>query len=471
MKVKTRFAPSPTGDLHIGSVRTALYSWLFAKHNNGKFILRIEDTDVERSQHFSINSILEGLKWLGLNWDEGPYFQTNRLKRYQEVINIMLKKGDAYRCFCSSKKLEEDRKEQKRKGFKARYSGTCRNLDIKTTFPKDFVIRFKNPISGKVIFNDRIRGKIIFDNSELDDVIIQRSNGMPTYNFCVVIDDLDMKITHVIRGEDHINNTPRQINILKSLGAKIPIYAHLSMILDESGNKISKRKNARNIIEYRKDGFLPEALLNYIVRLGWSYGNQEIFSIFEMQKLFNLSSISKSSSIINMKKLLWINKYYINHLPLNNITHILKEYMQDQNIDINHGPKLECLVTFLRDRFHTIQEMTECFRCFYEEFKIFNHQRIEKYLVLDSCYVLEEAYKKINNLSIWNNILISEMINCLSVEIKVKKIKINMILRVAIINDIYSPSISLVIYLIGKKEVLSRINKTLFFIKSLYIKK
>jgi len=470
MKIKTRFAPSPTGDLHIGSIRTALYSWLFAKSHHGKFILRIEDTDIERSQESSIDSILIGLKWLGLNWDEGPYFQTKRLQRYKEVIDIMVKKGDAYKCFCSPKKLEEDRKKQIRNGLKARYSRHCRNLNLENVFNQGYVIRFKNPISGTVTFNDQIRGEIIFDNSELDDLIIQRSNGMPTYNFCVVIDDLDMKITHVIRGEDHINNTPRQINILKSLGAKIPIYAHLSMILDEMGNKISKRKNAQNIIEYRKNGFLPEALLNYIVRLGWSYGNKEIFTVLEMQKLFNLKSISKSSSIINLKKLLWLNKYYINYLPLNQITNNLKDYMNKEKINISNGPNLEFLVESLRSRFYTIKEMTESFRCFYEEFKICNHQKIEKYLVLSNCYILEESYKRIKKLSSWSHSIISEMISCLSTEMKVKKTKINMILRVAVTNDTNSPSISLVIYLIGQKGVLSRINKTLNLIKNLQSK-
>lgn len=469
MKVKTRFAPSPTGDLHIGSIRTALYSWLFAKHHNGKFILRIEDTDVERSRKFSINSILKGLQWLGLNWDEGPYFQTKRLQRYKEVIDIMLKKGDAYKCFCSLEKLEEDRKKQIKKGLKACYSRTCRNLNVRNVLNQDYVIRFKNPISGKVTFNDQIRGEIIFNNSELDDLIIQRSNGIPTYNFCVVIDDLDMQITHVIRGEDHINNTPRQINILKSLGAKIPIYAHLSMILDEMGNKISKRQNAQNIIEYSKNGFLPEALLNYIVRLGWSHGNEEIFTILEMQKLFDLKSISKSSSIINLKKLLWLNKYYINNLPSEYITNILKNHMKKEAININNGPDLEFLVKSLRSRYYTIKEMVDAFRCFYEEFKIFNHQKIEKYLVLSNCYILEQAYKKISQLSIWNNSIISEMISCLSIETKVNKIQINMILRVAVTSDVRSPNISLVIFLIGQKQVLLRINKTLNLIRNLSI--
>ncbi|ANZ22316.1 glutamate--tRNA ligase [Buchnera aphidicola (Diuraphis noxia)] len=471
MKVKTRFAPSPTGNLHIGSIRTALYSWLFAKKHNGEFILRIEDTDVERSQKYSIDSILNGLKWLGLNWDKGPYFQTKRLNRYKKVIAIMLKKGDAYKCVCSHKKLEKEREEQIRKGIKPRYSGTCRNLNFSSVLNHDYVIRFKNPVSGKVKFNDQIRGEIVFENRELDDLIIQRSNGMPTYNFCVVIDDLDMNITHVIRGEDHINNTPRQINIFKSLGAKIPIYAHLSMILDEVGNKISKRKNAQNIMEYQKNGFLPEALLNYIVRLGWSYGNQEIFSISDMKKLFDLTSMSKSASIINIKKLLWINKYYISNLSLKKITDILRNYMKEENVDIKNSPNLEFLVKSLRNRFYTIQEMATSFRCFYEEFKIFCNSETKKYLVLSNCSILEKSYKKIKKLSIWNSSIISNMIDHLSIETNIQKIKINMILRVAVVGVVHSPSISLMIYLLGQKQVLLRIQKTLDCIKKLNLKK
>ncbi|KAF0719896.1 putative glutamate--tRNA ligase, mitochondrial, partial [Aphis craccivora] len=295
MKVKTRFAPSPTGNLHIGSIRTALYSWLFARRHNGKFVLRIEDTDFERSNSSSVQSIFQGLKWLGLNWDEGPYFQTERLKRYKEVIEIMLKTGNAYKCYCSPKEIEEERSKQISEGKKPRYTGVCRNLKTQYNINKQYTIRFKNPTFGKVTFEDKIRGKITFNNIELDDLIIQRSNGIPTYNFCVVIDDLDMNITHVIRGEDHINNTPRQINILKSLKARIPIYAHVSMILNENGKKFSKRENAENIIEYNKKGFLPEALINYIIRLGWSHGNQEIFTISELKKLFNLDAINKSA--------------------------------------------------------------------------------------------------------------------------------------------------------------------------------
>ncbi|QCI20228.1 glutamate--tRNA ligase [Buchnera aphidicola (Brachycaudus cardui)] len=471
MKIKTRFAPSPTGNLHIGSIRTALYSWLFARHNNGKFILRIEDTDLERSQQVSVDSIFNGLKWLGLNWDEGPYFQSQRLDRYKKVINNMIDKGDAYKCFCSSEKLEEIRKNQIQKGFKPRYPGICRNLKYKNIFNQDYVIRFKNPSTGKVVFNDKIRGNIVFDNKELDDLIIQRSNGMPTYNFCAVIDDLDMQITHVIRGEDHINNTPRQINIMKSLGAEIPIYAHLSMILDEDKHKISKRKNALSITEYYKKGFLPEALLNYIVRLGWSYGDKEIFSVLEMQELFSLKSISKSSSIISTKKLLWLNKYYINNLSVSYICNLLKIYMIEENIIISNGPNLELLFKLLRNRYHTLKEIAKSCRYFYEEFNDFNKQAAERYLLINNFSILDKLYKKIKNLIVWNHYAISEVINNLSEDTLVNIKEINMILRVAITGNVCSPSISSVIDLVGRKKTLLRIKKAMDYINHLSINK
>ncbi|QCI17486.1 glutamate--tRNA ligase [Buchnera aphidicola (Acyrthosiphon lactucae)] len=467
MKVKTRFAPSPTGNLHIGSIRTALYSWLFARHHSGKFVLRIEDTDLSRSQAISINSIINGLKWLGLNWDEGPYFQTQRLNRYKQVINSMLEKKDAYICICSSQELEQIRLKQIREGHKPRYPGTCRNLKIKNTSNQKYVIRFKNPLSGKVVFQDKIRGEIIFDNAELDDLVIQRSNGMPTYNFCVVVDDLDMEITHVIRGEDHINNTPRQINILNSLGVKIPIYAHLSMILDEEGHKISKRKNALNVIEYSKNGFLPEALLNYVIRLGWSYGDKEIFNISEMQELFNLKSISKSSSTINIKKLLWMNKYYINNLPLNYVSNLLQDYMTNQKIDIKNGPDVESLVKLLRNRYSTLKEITESCRYFYEEFDFFNKKAVEKYFTKKNSSILEESYKRMKKLSIWNDYNISTIINDISLDIKVKTKEVNMVLRISMTGDIYSPSISSIINLIGREKTLLRIKKSINYIKNI----
>ncbi|VDY33545.1 Glutamate--tRNA ligase [Morganella morganii] len=298
-KVKTRFAPSPTGYLHVGGARTALYSWLYSRHNHGEFVLRIEDTDLERSTQEAIDAIMDGMNWLNLGWDEGPYYQTKRFDRYNQVIDTMIENGTAYRCYCSKERLEALREKQMANNEKPRYDGCCRDHAHNHTADEPHVVRFRNPQEGSVIFDDKIRGPIEFSNQELDDLIIRRTDGSPTYNFCVVVDDWDMEITHVIRGEDHINNTPRQINILKALGAPVPEYAHVSMINGDDGKKLSKRHGAVGVMQYRDDGYLPQALLNYLVRLGWSHGDQEIFSIEEMTELFTLEAVSKSASAFN----------------------------------------------------------------------------------------------------------------------------------------------------------------------------
>lgn len=295
MTIRTRFAPSPTGYLHIGGARTALFSWLFAKKHGGQFVLRIEDTDRERSTEASVNAILEGMTWMGLDYDEGPFYQTDCFDRYKEIIQQLLDQGDAYHCYCSKEELEVMREAQMAVKQKPRYDGRCRH----NSTPKEGVepvIRFKNPIEGTVVVEDLIRGKVVFQNSELDDLIIARSDGTPTYNLTVVVDDMDMEINHVIRGDDHLNNTPRQMNILKALGAEPPKYAHVPMILGEDGKRLSKRHGAVSVMQYHEEGFLPEALLNYLVRLGWSHGDQEIFSIDEMIEKFDLSDVNKSAS-------------------------------------------------------------------------------------------------------------------------------------------------------------------------------
>lgn len=364
-KIKTRFAPSPTGYLHVGGARTALYSWLFSRHNKGEFVLRIEDTDLERSTQPAIDAIMDGMNWLNLNWDEGPYYQTKRFDRYNQVIDQMLAAGTAYRCYCSKERLEKLREDQMAKGEKPRYDGCCRHGDHNHTPDEPHVVRFLNPQEGSVIFDDKIRGPIEFSNQELDDLIIRRTDGSPTYNFCVVIDDWDMEITHVIRGEDHINNTPRQINILKALGAPVPEYAHVSMILGDDGKKLSKRYNAVSVMQYRDDGYLPEALLNYLVRLGWSHGDQEIFSIDEMIKDFTLEAISKSASAFNTDKLLWLNHHYINTLPAEQVAVHLDWHIKQQNIDTSNGPSLVELIKLLGERCKTLKEMAESCHYFY----------------------------------------------------------------------------------------------------------
>ena len=315
VKVRTRFAPSPTGYLHVGGARTALYSWLYAKHNHGEFVLRIEDTDLERSTPEATQAILEAMEWLDLTWEHGPYYQTKRFDRYNQVIDQMIEQGLAYRCYCTKERLDTLRHTQEQNKEKPRYDRHCLHDHAHHSAYEPHVVRFKNPTEGSVVFDDAVRGRIEISNSELDDLIIRRTDGSPTYNFCVVVDDWDMGITHVVRGEDHINNTPRQINILKVLGAPIPVYAHVSMINGDDGQKLSKRHGAVSVMQYRDEGYLPEALINYLVRLGWGHGDQEIFTRQEMIDLFDLHSVSKSASACNTEKLLWLNHHYIRELP------------------------------------------------------------------------------------------------------------------------------------------------------------
>lgn len=372
MKIKTRFAPSPTGYLHVGGARTALYSWLFARNHGGEFVLRIEDTDLERSTPEAIEAIMDGMNWLSLEWDEGPYFQTKRFDRYNAVIDQMLEEGTAYKCYCSKERLEALREEQMAKGEKPRYDGRCRHSHEHHADDEPCVVRFANPQEGSVVFDDQIRGPIEFSNQELDDLIIRRTDGSPTYNFCVVVDDWDMEITHVIRGEDHINNTPRQINILKALKAPVPVYAHVSMINGDDGKKLSKRHGAVSVMQYRDDGYLPEALLNYLVRLGWSHGDQEIFTREEMIKYFTLNAVSKSASAFNTDKLLWLNHHYINALPPEYVATHLQWHIEQENIDTRNGPQLADLVKLLGERCKTLKEMAQSCRYFYEDFAEFD---------------------------------------------------------------------------------------------------
>ncbi|WP_043995232.1 glutamate--tRNA ligase, partial [Actinobacillus pleuropneumoniae] len=377
VKVRTRFAPSPTGYLHVGGARTALYSWLYAKHFNGEFVLRIEDTDLERSTPEATAAILEGMEWLNLAWEHGPYYQTKRFDRYNQVIDQMIEQGLAYRCYCSKERLENLRHEQEANKEKPRYDRHClAHHDQPTDAPH--VVRFKNPQEGSVVFDDAVRGRIEISNSELDDLIIRRTDGSPTYNFCVVVDDWDMGITHVVRGEDHINNTPRQINILKALGAPIPTYAHVSMINGDDGQKLSKRHGAVSVMQYRDDGYLPEALINYLVRLGWGHGDQEIFSREEMIELFDIHSVSKSASAFNTDKLQWLNQHYMRSLPVEHVAKYLAWHMNDQAIDTSNGPALEEIIPVLSERAKTLKELAAASRYFYQEFDGYDEKAAAK---------------------------------------------------------------------------------------------
>ncbi|CAL4318245.1 glutamate--tRNA ligase [Buchnera aphidicola] len=459
MFVKTRFAPSSTGVLHIGSMRTALYSWLFAKHHQGNFVLRIEDTDIKRSNKIFINNILKTLQWLGIVWDEGPYLQSDRICIYKEKIIEMLDLGFAYKCYCSTNRLTKIRTSQILKGEKPCYDRKCRNKKYNYN-NKEYVIRFKNPLNGEVSFQDSIRGRILFNNTELDDLIIQRRNGMPTYNFCVVIDDIDMKITHIIRGEDHINNTPRQINIIQALNAKVPVYAHVSMIIDSKKQNLSKRKNALSVLEYKEYGFLKESILNFLIKLGWSYGNREIFSLEEMKKLFSIHKISKSSSECNFEKLIWFNHYYLNTLPINDyLIQNFQYQLKKLKINFSSGPSLFKIIKFLRHRCNNFQEMAMQSRYFFEEYTNISGTLIKKYYFNDYHTIIKILYEKLCNICNWNAKEIMKILKKISENFHTALKNICMLLRIFITGSDVSPSISTIMEILGKFNSLKRIKK------------
>ena len=356
--LRVRFAPSPTGYLHVGGARTALFNWLLARKLGGAFILRIEDTDVERSTQASIDAILQAMEWLGLNWDEGPFYQTDNFDLYRSYVQKLLEAGNAYKCFCTAEELEAKREQAMKEGRKPKYDGTCRERDGQPA-DRPFVVRFRAPQAGEVAFDDLIKGRIAFPAEELDDLIIQRSDGTPTYNFCVVIDDAIMKITTVIRGDDHVNNTPRQIQLYEALGFPVPRFAHVPMILGGDKARLSKRHGATSVMAYRDMGFLPEALINYLVRLGWSHGDDEIFSREEMIQKFDINSIGRSASVFNTDKLLWLNAHYIKNGDPARLAGLLAPHLTKRGIDPQGGPEVAAVVRTLQERAQTLEEMAE----------------------------------------------------------------------------------------------------------------
>ncbi|ADN76773.1 glutamyl-tRNA synthetase [Ferrimonas balearica DSM 9799] len=466
MTVKTRFAPSPTGFLHVGGARTALYSWLYARNQGGQFVLRIEDTDLERSTQEAIDAILEGMEWLGLNWEEGPYYQTKRFDRYNQLIDQLLEEGKAYKCYCSKERVDALREQQMANGEKARYDGHCRDGNHDHAEDAPYVVRFKNPTEGKVVFDDHVRGRIEIDNKELDDLIIRRTDGAPTYNFCVVVDDWDMGITQVVRGEDHINNTPRQINIYHALGAPVPEFAHVSMILGDDGAKLSKRHGAVSVMQYRDDGYLQEALLNYLVRLGWSHGDQEIFSLDEMVQLFSLKAINKSASAFNTDKLLWLNQHYMKSLPAERVAEELKWHFEDQGIDMTNGPALTDLIPVMAERCQTLKELAASSRYFYEDFAEFDAGAAKKHLRPVAQEALALAQAKLAALTEWNAEAIHRCIQETADELELGMGKVGMPLRVAVTGAGQSPSLDQTILLIGQARSVDRIGKAVEFVAS-----
>ncbi len=465
MTVVTRFAPSPTGYLHVGGARTALYSWLYAKSQGGQFVLRIEDTDIERSTEEAKQAILDGMAWLGLDADVGPVYQTDRFDRYREVIEQLMAEGKAYKCFMPADELDAIREEQKAKGEKPRYPGTWRD---RTDHPagQPYVIRFKNPQQGSVVFTDHVRGKIEIANAEMDDLVIMRSDGTPTYNFCVVVDDWDMGITHVVRGEDHINNTPRQINILHALGAPVPEYAHVSMILGDDGKKLSKRHGAVSVMQYRDDGYLPQAVLNYLVRLGWSHGDQEIFSVEEMIELFSLDAIGQSASAFNTEKLIWLNQHYIKILPADVVAEHAQWHFEQQGIDVNTGPALTEVISVQAERVKTLAELASISRYFYHDYDEFDANAAKKHLRPVAKEALTLAQTKLAAITDWTGENIQAAINQTAEELEIGMGKVGMPLRVAVTGGGNSPSLDLTLALISQTKVVQRINKALEFIEN-----
>ncbi len=468
MTVKTRFAPSPTGYLHVGGARTALYSWLYAKSQGGEFVLRIEDTDLERSTQAAVDAILEGMTWLGLTWDEGPYYQTKRFDRYNEVVDQLLAEDKAYKCYASKELLDEIRAEQEANKEMARYDANHPKIKAANEAAKEgdpCVIRFRNPKEGSVVFDDQIRGRIEIRNDQLDDLIIRRTDGSPTYNFCVVVDDYDMGITHVVRGEDHINNTPRQINIYEAMGVKVPTFAHCAMILGDDGAKLSKRHGAVSVMQYRDEGYLPEALINYLVRLGWGHGDQEIFTQQEMIDLFSLNAISKSASAFNTDKLLWLNNHYIKSSEPSHVAKHLEWHFADQGINKDNGPALEEIVTLVGERCNTLVELAQQSRYFYEDFSEFEAGAAKKHLRGVAKEPLALALNKIEALTEWTTEALHQVIAQVCEELEIGMGKIGMPLRVAVTGGGQSPSVDAVMQLIGKERVIARIQMALAFIE------
>jgi glutamyl-tRNA synthetase len=444
--------------LHIGGVRTALFCWLYARKHGGTFILRVEDTDRERSTPEAVQVILDGMEWLGLHADEGPFYQTQRYPRYREVIQQWLAEGKAYHCYCSKDELEAMRNAQLARKEKPRYDGRCRarTKPVEGATP---VVRFRNPQDGAVIVDDAVHGKVVFQNAELDDLIIERSDGNPTYNFCVVVDDFDMKVTHVIRGDDHLNNTPRQMNMLRAMGVEPPVYAHLPMILGPDGTKLSKRHGAVSVLYYREEGYLPEALLNYLARLGWSHGDQEIFTLEEMTALFDIKDVNKSASAINPDKLAWINQQHLMKLPPSRIAQELRWQLERLGVDASKGPLLEPIVESQRERSKTLKEMALASRFFFEAPASYDEKAARKNLNAETKPLLEQARAALAGLTEWTAPAIHGAIQALAEQTGAGLGKIAQPLRVAVSGGGVSPPIDQTLAILGRVETLARVDR------------
>jgi len=453
--IVTRFPPSPTGYLHLGGARTALYSWLHARQSEGKFVLRIEDTDLERSTPEAVQAILDGMEWLGLDYDEGPFYQTQRFDRYREVTQQLLATDHAYHCECSRERLDMMREEQRAAGQKPKYDGRCRDLNLEPS--EQTVVRFKNPLLGEVVIEDQVKGNIVVSNQELDDLIIARPDGVPTYNLTVVVDDWDMGITHVIRGDDHVNNTPRQINILRALKADVAAYAHVPMILGEDGARLSKRHGAVSVMQYRDDGILPEALLNYLVRLGWSHGDQELFSMDELMTLFKIEDVSKAPSAFNVEKLLWVNHEKIKAMPLDELADKADWYFQSAGITLKGYSNALAVLGLMRDRCHTLLELVKQSTFFFKGVENYAEPAVKKWIKEGTGELLQALVERLDSVTDWQAESIQSELQTLVKERELGFAKLAQPIRIAVTGDANSPSIDQTLEVLGKSESLLRL--------------
>jgi glutamyl-tRNA synthetase len=463
MTIRTRFAPSPTGYLHIGGARTALFSWAYARKFGGTFVLRIEDTDVERSTPEAVQAILDGMKWLELDYDEGPYYQMQRMDRYKEVLQQMLEEGTAYYCYTTPAELDAMREEQRARGEKPRYDGQWRPEQGKVLAPPPEnikpVVRFRNPSHGVAVWDDMVKGNIVFENSELDDLIIARADGTPTYNFCVVVDDWDMGITHVIRGDDHVNNTPRQINILKALGATAPRYAHLSMILGDDGTKLSKRHGAVSVMQYDEDGYLPEAVINYLARLGWSHGDDEIFSVEQFCSWFDLSHITPSAAQFNTEKLNWVNQHYLKQADNSRLSALVRPRLESRGVAVGVSPALDDVVGLYKERVATLNELADEAEVFYIDLHPAK-ELLDEHLSAEALPALRELAERFADVA-WEAPVLGALIKELMAKHKLKMPKLAMPLRIMLVGQTHTPSVDAVLALFPRETVLTRMNKYL----------
>ncbi|MGB8856095.1 MAG: glutamate--tRNA ligase [Burkholderiales bacterium] len=454
--IRTRFAPSPTGYLHLGGARTALFSWAFARRHGGKFILRIEDTDVERSTQQSIDAILLAMKWMGLDWDEGPFYQMQRLDRYREVADQLLRDGKAYWCYASKQELEQMREGQRARGEKPRYDGRWRDGKLPKPDGVKPVLRFRNPDEGDVIWDDLVKGPIVINNRELDDLVIMRADGVPTYNFGVVVDDLDMNITHVIRGDDHVNNTPRQINIIRELGADMPHFGHVPMILGADGERLSKRHGAVSVMQYPEDGYLPEALLNYLARLGWSHGDEEVFSMAQFVDWFDLKHISRSPAKFNPEKLSWLNQHYLKAADNQRLAEQVKPLLEKAGVSVAASPILAEVIGLLKERATTLNELADAAHYFYQAPKP-EQALLDQHLTLVSRPALQEFCEKLRDVS-WQRDALNALVKTTVANHQLKMPQLAMPLRVLLAGQTQTPSIDAVLFLLGREATLARLS-------------